>query len=865
MAARSATTAGPVRRLRRILERALGRDAVLWREADLCLYSYDSTLTRGQPDLVALPENTRQLSDAVKAAADLGVPIVARGAGTCLSGGPVPTHGGLVLSLNRMDRLLDLDVPGRMARVQAGMVNAELQRLIAPHGLFFAPDPASQLASTIGGNVAENAGGPHCLKYGVTANHVSAAKVVLADGELVELGSRGAAGNQYDLLGVMLGSEGTLGIVAEVSCRLTVQPQALTTMLAVFGAVQPAIQTVTDIIAAGLLPATLEMMDRPLIESVQAAFDAGYPVGAAAVLIIEVDGLAVSMDRQARAVEEICRGHGALSFERAQSEADRQRLWRGRKGAMASLVNIRPNTICTDVVVPRSALPDMLEAVVALGEARGMTIGSLFHAGDGNLHPQVLFDARDPAQVEAAHEVDAEIVALAIERGGVLSGEHGIGCCKRPWMEMMFSETELRVQWAVKDAFDPAGLLNPGKVLPDRPLARDADPAGARRTQVGEHFPAAAGEVLAPRDPEEAAGALGDLGRLGCAVWISGSGRFACPVQGTTAVSTRVLDQVMLFDQENLTVTVQAGMRWADLQRHLGQAGQFVPLRPASPDRTVGGMVARDACSAQRFLYGSVPDVLLGASVALATGELVRTGSRCVKNVSGYCVHRLLVGSWGTLGLITDVTLRTRPVPEVVRCLVLDWGGAQLARIAGDLLSDLSSERLQPASIHVAPRSVLGRAAQDAAGVLLVGLEGLSEEVACLESEVLMRAAKLGLKHTDTICEDAALDLYTKLSAAAEAGFSVTGGLQRLCSFRDSADADCAIVLDIAAGALFVNPPGRPAELRPVLEAQCAGAGLTLTQQPPSFGHPGAGGALAAICSRIKASVDPGGVLPTIM
>ncbi|NSW57898.1 MAG: FAD-binding protein [Armatimonadetes bacterium] len=865
MAARAAITTGPVRRLRRSLERALGRDAVLWREADLCLYSYDSTLARGQPDLVALPEDTRQLSDAVKAAADLGIPIVARGAGTCLSGGPVPTHGGLVLALNRMDRLLDLDVRGRMARVQAGMVNAELQRLIAPHGLFFAPDPASQLASTIGGNVAENAGGPHCLKYGVTANHVSAATVVLADGEIVEMGGRAAAGDKYDLLGVLLGSEGTLGIVAEVSCRLSVQPQALTTMLAAFGAVQPAIQTVTDIVAAGLLPATLEMMDRPLIESVQAAFDAGYPGGAAAVLIIEVDGLAVSMDRQARAVEEICRSHGALSFERAQSEADRQRLWKGRKGAMASLVNIRPNTICTDVVVPRSALPDMLEAVVALGEARGMTIGSLFHAGDGNLHPQVLFDARDPAQVEAAHEVDAEIVALAIERGGVLSGEHGIGCCKRPWMEMMFSETDLRVQWVIKDAFDPAGLLNPGKVLPDRLIVCDAVHAGSRGPQVREHCPADASEALAPRDPEEAAEVLGELGRFGSAAWICGSGRLQCPVQGATAVSTRMLNKITLFDQENLTVTVQAGMRWDDLQRHLSETGQFVPLRPACPERTVGGVVARDAYSAQRFVYGSVPDVLLGASVALPTGDLVKAGSRCVKNVSGYAVHRLLVGSWGTLGLITDVTLRTRPVPEVVRCLMFGGGGAQLGRIAGELLHSLLTERLQPASMHVAPGNVLGPNWQDTDGVILLGLEGLSEEVAFLESEAVRHAGRLGLKHTDTVCEDAALDLYARLSAAAETGFSVTGAPQSLYSFRDSADADCAIVLDVAAGALSMNPSGNPAELRPVLEAQCASEGLTVTQQPPFFRSPGAEGALATICRRIKTAVDPGGVLPTLI
>ena len=453
-------------KLVRDLQAAVGARWVLHAPEDLLVYEYDATIERGLPEAVVLPDSAQEVAAGVRVARKHGVPVTARGAGTGLSGGAIPCEGGVVIVTSRMNRILELDVENRRAVVEPGVINLDISQQAAPHGLYYAPDPSSQKACTIGGNVAENAGGPHCLRYGTTTNHVLALEIVTADGQIVWLGSAATDAPGYDLTGVVVGSEGTLAIVTKAVVRLLHKPECTITLLAIFDEVDQASEAVSAIIAEGVLPAALEMMDKNTMEAVEAAVHAGYPPDAGAVLLIEVEGLQEEAQEESDAVQAICGRLAAREVRVGLSEVERERLWAGRKGALGALGRLTPSYYILDGVVPRSRLPSVLSGVYEACERHGFRVANVFHAGDGNLHPNVMFDERVPGTTERVLQLGEEIMRLCVDAGGSITGEHGVGYEKRSYMSWIFSEDDLEVMSRLKAAFGAAERFNPGKVFP---------------------------------------------------------------------------------------------------------------------------------------------------------------------------------------------------------------------------------------------------------------------------------------------------------------------------------------------------------------------------------------------------------------
>jgi glycolate oxidase len=433
---------------------------------ELFVYECDAQrFDRGQPLALVFPETTAEVVAAVKACAARGVPFLARGAGTGLSGGAV-ARGSVLISTARMDKVLEIDVANRLAWVEPGVVNAHLSRAVARHGLHYAPDPSSQNACTIGGNVAENSGGPHTLKYGVTTNHILALEVVLPDGAVVELGGAAADAPGYDLVSAFVGSEGTFGIATKVLVRLTPVPEGVKTVLAIFDTVGDACRAVTEVLQRGVTPAALELIDQTVLRAVEAWIHAGFPLDAAAVLLVEVDGLVEELEPQAQRVIEACRAAGVRDVRLARDDAERAKFWKGRKQAFGALGRVAPNAYLHDGVIPRTKLPEVLAAIADVSARHGLIIANVFHAGDGNLHPTVLYDEREAGAMEKVHAASDEILRLVIAMGGTLSGEHGIGLEKIAYMGSLFTEADLDEMRRLRGIFDPRGLCNPGKVIP---------------------------------------------------------------------------------------------------------------------------------------------------------------------------------------------------------------------------------------------------------------------------------------------------------------------------------------------------------------------------------------------------------------
>jgi glycolate oxidase len=442
---------------------ALGRDAVKTAPEDLAVYSFDAYTDGRAPSAVVLPESVRDVCAVVKIARELGEPIVARGAGTGLCGGAVPIEGGIVLSFARMNRIQELDLRNRRLRVQPGAINLDLSDHVASSGLFYAPDPSSQKTATIGGNIATNAGGPHCLSYGTTVNHVLALEVVDDRGEVFTTSIDGPG---YDLTAALVGSEGTLGIVTSAWVRLLQIPEAVRVWVAAFSEIDAASEAVSAIVGAGIVPTALEMMDALIAQIVEEAFAAGYPTDAAAVLLIENAGFEEDMDACEAAIASIVKRHGAVSWRSAHTAAEREALWAGRKGAAGATGRIAPNYYTQDVCVPRSRLPAALRAVEAAAREHAVTVGNVSHAGDGNLHPLLMYDKRDRRQVAAVIETGNAILQSAVDLGGTISGEHGIGYEKRDAMTRVYTAADLAAMARVRDVFDPQRVFNPEKIFP---------------------------------------------------------------------------------------------------------------------------------------------------------------------------------------------------------------------------------------------------------------------------------------------------------------------------------------------------------------------------------------------------------------
>jgi len=448
------------------LRETLGREHVITEPEQLRVYECDGlTGHRAVPELVTLPASTEEVQAVVRACHRERVPFVARGAGTGLSGGATPVAGGVVVSLARMNRILEIDLASQRVVVEPGVANLDVTRAVAADGFFYAPDPSSQQVCTIGGNVAENSGGAHCLKHGFTVHHVTGLTLVLPDAEVVELGGKALDPDGPDLLGVVVGSEGTLGIVTQITLRVVRTPQVVRTLLAGFHTMDAAGAAVSGIVAAGILPSAIEMMDRLTIEAAEYAVSPGYPEGAGAVLIVELDGVAEQVEDDVAEVERICSDCSAFELRTAANEEDRARLWKGRKSAFAAMGRIATDYYVQDGVVPRTRLPDVLRRIEELSANHGLRVGNVFHAGDGNLHPLVLYDA-EAGETERARELAEAILDACLDAGGSLTGEHGVGMDKACSMPRMFSERDLQVFELFRRAFDPAGLCNPGKVIP---------------------------------------------------------------------------------------------------------------------------------------------------------------------------------------------------------------------------------------------------------------------------------------------------------------------------------------------------------------------------------------------------------------
>jgi glycolate oxidase len=462
------------------LRAIVGEDAVVSKQEELLVYECDAfTLEKHLPTAVVLPRNTEQVVAIVKLCARHNVPFIPRGAGTSLSGAVLAVSGGVMVTLSRMNRILSVDHRNRRARVEAGCVNAWITNAVKSRGLLYAPDPSSQPACTIGGNVATNSGGPHTLKYGVTTNHVLGFEMVLPDGEVVWLGTKPDGGEEvdgYDLRGAVIGSEGMFGIVTEVLVRLTRAPQAYQTMLGVFESVEDASQTVSDIIAAGIVPGAMEMMDQLITQAVEAAYQFGFPLDAGAVLIVELDGLAAGLERQAERVIELCKRNCAREVRLARTEEERALLWKSRKRAFGAIGRLSPNYLTQDGVVPRSKLPEIMRCIRATSEKYGLRIPNVFHAGDGNIHPLVLYDERDPDQVRRALAAGHDILDKCIELGGSVTGEHGIGVEKIDFMAKQFAKDDLDAMRALRRVFDPENRCNPHKMFPGSKRCADFAP-----------------------------------------------------------------------------------------------------------------------------------------------------------------------------------------------------------------------------------------------------------------------------------------------------------------------------------------------------------------------------------------------------
>jgi glycolate oxidase subunit GlcD len=701
---------------KREMESVVGKDNVSISRTISELYSYDASLAKGRPGVVVFPSDGNQIARVVRAARREGISFVPRGFGTNLSGGTIVADQGLIICLSRLNRILGIYPESRYAVVQPGVTNLELQDATGALGYFYAPDPASQKVSTIGGNLGENSGGPRCLKYGVTSNHILGMEMILPDGEIMRTGGTALDPPGLDLRGAMVGSEGTLGIVTEVTVRILPQTEKVITMLAIYDTIADAAMSVSGIMSAGILPNTLEMMDATIIKAVEDSYSCGYPRDAAAVLIIEVEGPIAGLKDQAQRIQEICMQTNCRNIQEAKDDAERNRLWQGRRGAFGAVARLAPNYLVNDATVPRTKLPEALAKVAEITEKYGCKHGNVFHAGDGNLHPLLLFDSRDEDQLHRVEKAGWEIMQACVDLGGTISGEHGIGVEKKEAMRMVFSEDDFNVQRGLKRAFDPENILNPGKVLPN-PLVGDK----AEDTRIGSGNGAAA--EIKEKIKSAASRKQG--------VIPVGNGTYSqygnLSDQNAVFLESSSLTEVIEYDPPNQVITVGAGLAFKAMQEQLQEHNQWLPVRPPffKDNSTIGRLVALAACGPERLLYGAPRDLLLGLQFINSSGILISAGGRVVKNVAGYDITRLITGSAGTLGFITEATWRVATIPE--RCAAITAEGS-LDACKATALEILKSNCL-PVFVTCVPDIQFTVDAERTHWNLVIGFEGFSQTV----------------------------------------------------------------------------------------------------------------------------------------
>ena len=663
----------------------LPRDALITNPVELISYELDGSLGHGIPEAVALPSSEEQVLSVVRWASEHGVPLVARGAGTGLSGGAVATRGGLILSFARMKRVVEMDEAGRSVVIEPGIVHLTLDEFVKTFGLYYPPDPASGRSATLGGNLAENAGGPHCFKYGVTTNYVTGLNVVLADGRMIRTGGRAYDYPEYDLTGLMVGSEGTLGVITQASLRLMRNIPGVKTLMVVFDSVEQAGEAVSSVISRGLVPGTLEMMDRNMIGIVEAFAHAGLPTDAEALLIIEADGYAASLEPQMDEIIKVMEELNAREWRLAKTAAERDQIWFARKSAFGAIAQISPSYYIVDGTVPRSALAEALRSINRVCAQRDLRVGYVFHAGDGNLHPLVLFDPSDADMLRRVLEAGHEIMKLCVDMGGTITGEHGVGSEKRKYMPLMFNSDELRTMAEVKEVFDPRHLLNPGKILPDE--IPSAEPGRSASVPLA--------SLIAPVSVQELSEAVRACSSVGRRIRIQGGGTKSSlmpPAVGDgdedeVTLTTRGLQGIRVLSANDLFVTVGAGTLLSELQAELRPHQVWVPLVSPWAESTLGGIVSANFNAPLRSRYGGIRDLLLAATVVLPRGNVFSGGRAVVKNVAGYDLLKLFIGAYGTLGVVADVTFKLSPFPRQRSTVVVPISNlGQGLRIGGRLL-----------------------------------------------------------------------------------------------------------------------------------------------------------------------------------
>jgi glycolate oxidase subunit GlcD len=698
----------------------LGRENVLSDPDELLVYECDGLPHhKYRPRAVVFPSSTEETSAIMRELARANVPFTPRGAGTGLSGGALALNSGVVIEMARMRKILRIDIEKRIAVVQPGVVNLDVSRAVAPFGLYYVPDPSSQPSCTIGGNIAESAGGIHCLKYGTTTDHVLGCRVVLAGGEVVDLAIDLPG---YDLLGTFIGSEGTFGIATEATLKLAQTPPAVRTLLAEFVEVNDASHAVSAIIAAGVMPAALEMMDREIIRAVEASvFAAGLPPDAGAALLIELDGIEAGLDDEAEKVTSICMEFGARSCRYARDEAERKKLWAARKGAFGAIGRISPDSMIQDAVVPRSRLPEVLGAAYDIAARYQLRIANVFHAGDGNLHPLICFDSRFEDEVRRVRDAGKELMQVCVAAGGTITGEHGVGLDKRELLPLVFSDADMNAMLRVRAAFDPLGLCNPGKIVPmlrgcgeakaiasgvvtapetpaiRLPVETSKQNGASRRSEfktdealklvaqiVGEDHTSSENNTVtvSPASEQEISEILKLATRERWTV-VPAGGMSWFKSAANLIIKTTRLNRIIEHEPADLIAVAQAGVKLTDFNSALAENGQWLPLDPPDDGRaTLGGVVATGIGGAQRFGYGRPRGSVIGMRVVLADGCMIKAGGRVVKNVAGYDLCKLFTGSYGSLGIITEVNFKLRPRPAREVTVVASGTVDELTRAA---------------------------------------------------------------------------------------------------------------------------------------------------------------------------------------
>jgi len=745
------------------LAKIVGKENVLSSKRDLLAYSYDATQQQEMPEVIVFTRSTAEISAVVKAAHQERMPVVPRAAGTGISGGTVPIRGGIVLELSRMNRILDLDTADRRAIAEAGVVNLDLQDALAPLGFIYPPDPASQKSSTLGGNVGENAGGPLCFRYGVTSKYVCGMEVVLPNGEVVDFGGSVEDTPGYDLRGLLIGSEGTLGIATKLVLHIVPKPEAAQTMLAIFDNIEDANQAVSDIIGAGIVPGALEVMDKTMCGAIEQSTHAGYPTDAEGVLLIQVMGLADSLDRQVKDISELCRRNKVRELRLAQTAAETDAIWKGRKGAFGAVARICPPYLVNDGTVPRNKLVPAMHKVKEISEKYHLLIANVYHAGDGNLHPLILYDNTNPEESAAAKKAGEEILDTCIALGGTISGEHGIGVQKLDAMYRMFSPADLATMRKVKQVFDPDNVLNPGKLIP--PEREGIPEKGKAVSQEGQTLNQRLAEIVGPENvltgkqataPYEVDGLVpntvvfastteqvsqiikaGNQFRTPIVPWGSGTKQQIGPCLSAADVilCLKPMTQIVDLDEGNYTIRVETGMVNGELQRQLAEHKFFFPLAPLFMETsTIGGELATNANGPLRFMYETARDLVLGLTVVTPTGDIIRPGGKTMKNVAGLDLCKMFIGSWGTLGIITEAVLRLFPPPEASKSLWLTFSKFE---DAFRLVTQLLNSTLTPSSIELIDWVASGNLGYDYGSrlekgevLLIVNIDGDTEAVA---------------------------------------------------------------------------------------------------------------------------------------